>query len=434
MPPKYSRFLGVPIYNVNNNVKCFIKKEKISLTKYTAPRLIQHNTMAYNIEVGRYIKQLEHKIYQKDSSSQKYEFCKTDLPEMARRIMYKASKFQNPKFVCIDHKQFEAHLNGQHINLENAFINWHYRSPYLQRLLDARTIFGTTTSGIKYRTSMTRTSGHVKTSFGNSILNLAFIKHVLKQLKIRKFEVMVNGDDSIIIIENRCHLNESQLKREFRKLNMETKIDQITNNIYDVEFCRMKICIDNAGKPMMYLTPDRIKKIFAQTHKPMRRNDYVRDLAYANSCIYKNLENYHSVFTDIYNHYNSLATTQLNKYLKLEPLILSLYKAASPDPRVSDPMPHYTQPKLSPPRSMPNFKLAVPKSKLSAGSQRFLSRMVSSSRKFIFPEVFQETDATNITRHVYINHHTQTLTVTHGPRPPEPTSFPNPNLPFPTPM
>lgn len=362
MPAKYKYFLNKDTSNFTDRVKTFIKKEKIDPNKRKPPRLIQANHMKYNIEIGRYTKKLEHYLYDADKRHNKFNFAKgIDMKQMAHHITKKADRFINPKFIGLDHSTFDAFVTNDHKKIVNSFILKTYKNNrLLQSYLNRKYIKGETSKGIKYKIEGTINSGSPITSLSANIINYTTIHYILhKILKIKKFEIIVNGDDSLIIIERSAHINSQRLTKEFAKMNFNTKIDYITTDITQVEFCRCGIAKDNTGTPTCYLKPERIIKMFGQTHKTIERKSYIRDIAYAYSIIYKNLENYHQEFNRIYQHYDKIAKKPLLKQLNHEPLIKILYEKEKNNPRVIPSFIHSSQP------SLPHLKIIKRKKRTS---------------------------------------------------------------------
>jgi hypothetical protein len=320
MPSSYRKFKGKVLTKVGKWLKSFVKKERVDLSKYKAPRLIQANTQELNICLGRYIKKLEHKVYAIDKSMGYDNFSKQNtLQQQAEQIIRKTKKFVSPKFVCLDMSAFDSSITNAAKSIESTFVKRCYKSCYrnFQTYLDQKKTVGWTTNGVKYKVEGTRNSGSVMTSFGNSIISYNIMCYVFKKLlNIKHCEILVNGDDSLVIMENSTHLNVPEMKLLFSKLNFNVTIDQITSNLNEVEFCQTKVAMDDNDMPMSVLIKDKYLKNLGMTHKNISLNDYYRDILYANSIIYKNYKPYHEPFHEAYVKYDKIATKPLLKYLK----------------------------------------------------------------------------------------------------------------------
>lgn len=312
-------------------VTSFLKKEKYTTSKYKAPRIIQGRGTHYTLHLGCYIKKLEHHVYDIDKKRKRYEFAKGANPyEFARRIKYLSSKFKNPAFLEIDHTAFESHITTTMLKFEHSFYLKKYNNdPYLKKLLNQQLYnHARSNHGHQYSFSGMRCSGDCNTGFGNCIINLFIIKQIFRTLKI-KIKTMVNGDDSLIILEEtELHkINEKQIKAMFSQYNQETKIDNITKNIQDFTFCRLKYTTDDSNIPIMYTEPKRLQDIFGTTYKIQNtsRAQYLADISWANIQIYKNLQNYRQNFENIFNQYNHSTEKQIIKRLShSEPVLVNL--------------------------------------------------------------------------------------------------------------
>lgn len=353
MPSKYQRFLNKDTTSFNSKVKSFIKKEKVDLSKNKKPRLIQANSMQYNIEIGRYTKKFEHILYEVDKQRKDYIFAKgIDLLELGQYIEHHSNRYRKPKYLCLDHSTFDAYVTPEHKRLAAKVILKAYRNnPLLQKYLLMKNFTGQTEHGIKYTVEGTINSGSPITSLYANLINYSMLHYVCKKiLKIPKFSIIVNGDDSIIFTEEHQFINQSQIIKELAKLNFKTKIEQITTNKHELEFCRCRFAYDNTNKLHAYLVPDRIIKTLGQTPKTIHRISYLRDIAYAYSIIYKNFEQYHNKFKQLYLHFNKQTGKPLFKAIKLEPFIHAIYEKEKSRPRVKKKQPHSSQPVI-------NFKI-----------------------------------------------------------------------------
>jgi hypothetical protein len=227
------------------------------------------------MELGRYTKHLEHSLYHKDQQTKQYIFAKgADLYETARRIISASQTFRRPKFYCLDHTTFDAHVTQDALRMAHRFIKLHYpHDRKLNRLLNQQLkTTSHTRFGQRYKYRGTVNSGDVTTSIVNSLINYHILKSAFKLQTTQKTRVIVNGDDSIVITEDNVPINIKQLIADMRTFNMETKVDKITTDIHEVEFCRTQIRIDNDGIPMAVLDPNRILQTIGMTYKIHERN------------------------------------------------------------------------------------------------------------------------------------------------------------------
>lgn len=314
----------------SNIIKSFVKIEKTSTTKYKAPRMIQARNPYYTMSLGRYTIPLEHKIYNADKTRKNIFYKGYNLYEGATMIIKQWQKFKNPYAFCLDHTSFDAHVTEEALRLVHKFILLHNDDPELKQLLQGQiTNRSYTLFNQKFVWKATVASGDITTSFYDSLINYYILKSVLHKLGIRKFRIIVNGDDSIIIIDKKdLHKigNRKDFLSMFRSFNMETKIDIETDDISKIEFCRMNLRQDNDKHPMMTMTAERQEKIYGMRYKlhNIDHNTYQRDIAYANMNIYKHTQR-RETFENLFMHYDRLTDTPImHTFRTIEPLIYNL--------------------------------------------------------------------------------------------------------------
>lgn len=251
--------------------------------KYKAPRMIQARSVEFNIEYGCYIKPLEHHITHKGSKT--FNFGKGDYDMLARRIMRLAKKYKY--YTELDHTAFDAHVTKEHLKLTHTFYqSCYYHDAYL-RMLSSKTINNKCRSrnGDKYTVSGTRMSGDVDTSIGNSLINYAILLDALSRMGI-KGDVIVNGDDSIIFTDK--PIDRKIFVALLREYNMESKVSNTTTDIHKVEFCRLKVVINNLGRYTMMIDPTRVIDTFGMTSSLIKSyHQYLAEVSYCNYSINK---------------------------------------------------------------------------------------------------------------------------------------------------
>lgn len=233
--------------------------------------------MTFNIDYGSYIKPLE------DTLCHRIQFGKGTNTQIAEKI-YKLSK-QYKYYVEIDHDTFDAHVTKEMLKLSHIFYQACYRHDRKLRQLSAKTLTNRcrTRDGLKYTVVGTRMSGDVDTSFGNSIINYAILKSAVRDMGI-KCEVIVNGDDSIVFSNRK--VDRDQLVEVLKTYNMKSKVQETTENIFKVEFCRSKLVLNSFGKPSMMINPSRINSIYGMTYKQQKNYvEYLRQVCICNIAI-----------------------------------------------------------------------------------------------------------------------------------------------------
>jgi hypothetical protein len=252
--------------------------------------MIQARDLTFNIEYGIYIKALEDKL------ARNIHFGKGNYLDIGAKVYKLSCKYKY--YTEADHATFDAHVTTAMLQLTHTFYqSCYHHNPKLRRL-SSRTLKNrcSTRDGIKYTVTGTRMSGDVDTSLGNSLINYAILRAMLKKLDIAG-DVIVNGDDSIIFTNEPIPIDKAMIA--LREYNMETVMLPSTRNIHKVEFCRTKLIINNLGIPTMMINPARLFDIFGMTYKTTGDYyEYLRQVAVCN--IACNMSNpLRKVWTDI---------------------------------------------------------------------------------------------------------------------------------------
>jgi hypothetical protein len=249
------------IRNTDHHVRMFVKYDKYCKAEIgdKMPRAIQYRQARYNLVLASYLKPFEEKFY-KQTSDRGHRIITKGLnyTEMAKLLLDKTAEFQAPIFLSCDHSKFDSTINKQHLKFEHNIYNRSYKSTELKLLL-RKQLFnkGFSRCGVQYRVEGTRMSGDYNTGLGNSLINRAILESWLVGIK---HEIMLDGDDSVVIIEGR---DRSRLDFEhFGKCGFTTEIN-ISDKLEDVEYCRRKLC--NSSPPVLVRNPVRALSNLAAT-------------------------------------------------------------------------------------------------------------------------------------------------------------------------
>jgi len=224
----------------------FVKCEKVPGDK--APRCIQPRRPVYNVGVGRYLKPLEHKIYntiqQVFDSTTPIVLKGFNAVETADILRQKFESFEKPVALGLDASRFDQHVSKEMLAWEHSIYNATFRSPELRKLLKWQIDnvgFGRCDDGtVQYRVKGKRFSGDMNTALGNCLIMCAMI-YAYGQEKGVKLDLANNGDDCVVFMEQR------DLERFGRGLDdwfddmgfVMTKEAPVTE-LYQVEFCQCK--------------------------------------------------------------------------------------------------------------------------------------------------------------------------------------------------
>jgi hypothetical protein len=228
--------------------KGFIKYEAL-IKKDPVFRLILALGIDYNTMLGRFIKHAEHTIYQSITDS--FSVCKYPIIfkgmnalEQGRCIAQKWARFEKPLAYSIDAKRFDQHVSYWMLREEFRVylqlvegsdkdqLAW-LLSKQLRNNIKLRAHDGT----IKTQVLGQRMTGTMNTGLGNCILAVALAQGFCLNTGVPKHELIVNGDDVVIIVESPGFTVDS-LKNWYRGYGFDMKVDAVVSKIEHVQFCQ----------------------------------------------------------------------------------------------------------------------------------------------------------------------------------------------------
>lgn len=231
----------------DSHLKTFVKAEKLNFTVKPdpAPRVIQPRGGEYNVEVGRYLRKIEHKIYDQIDLlfASPTIFSKYNSQQQAKLIREKWDKFSQPVCVGIDASRFDQHCSVEALQFEHSLYDMIYNSAELRKLLSwqlhnhgrAKASDGS----VRYYKKGSRMSGDMNTSMGNKLLMCLMAYSYIKK-KPFKIEFVNNGDDCLLILEAK-HLNQlSDLGSDLGEFGYKMVREAPVYEFEQIEFCQTK--------------------------------------------------------------------------------------------------------------------------------------------------------------------------------------------------
>lgn len=240
--------LGRTYGNNFGALKTFIKHEKILVKdKRLVPRVIQPRSPEYNVCVGRYIRQLEHRVYQMidklwgGSTVMKGLNC----VQQGASLFSAWSSFANPVGIMLDAVRFDQHVSVPMLSWEHAiylqFFPPVYR-PELEWLLSMQ-LFNRGTvrcpdGTINYRSNGCRASGDMNTAMGNVLIMCGTMYSYIQSLGI-KARLINNGDDCCLIVERGdVDLVRSSITEYYSRLGFIIDMEGTASCLEEVGFCQ----------------------------------------------------------------------------------------------------------------------------------------------------------------------------------------------------
>lgn len=253
-----------------------------------APRCIQPRSPRYNVKLGRYLKKIEHIIFEAidkifDSSGQHKTVAKgLNMVQRGQVVHDMWNTFVDPVAIGVDASRFDQHINRLLLELEQEIIMmWSTGEgspgddlPSLKWLLSKQLVNKGVYRGVdgkvKYTVQGARMSGDMNTSLGNVIVMCTLMHSYFKSVGLLGHVKLFNdGDDCVIILE-RKNKNKfvSNLQGWFRRVGITMEFDGIYSKLEEVEFCQSRPVHTARG---WTLVPRPTKRLYSDliTDKPI---------------------------------------------------------------------------------------------------------------------------------------------------------------------
>jgi hypothetical protein len=240
--------------NIRNNGHCdinsarvnaFVKAEKFNPHDKVNPdpRMIQCRSYEYNVELGCYLKPMEHQLYGITGPTGLRAIAKgLNMLKRASLLKEKMAQFKNPVVFSIDGSRWDKHIDVKVLDLEHGFYQRLNSDPRLAQLLGwQRKNRCRTGHGVKWSVLGKRMSGDMNTALGNCLLMVAMVYAAMKELSVRKWDLLDDGDDCLVLVEEEdLGKMEWGLGPTFLSFGQEIKIENIARRMEDVRFCQTR--------------------------------------------------------------------------------------------------------------------------------------------------------------------------------------------------
>jgi len=249
-------------------IKAFVKAEFINSDDKPDPdpRVISPRDPRYNVEVGRYLRPIEHRIY--DAIAKIFGGPTVlkgyNAQQTGKIFSEKWANFRDPVAIGLDASRFDQHVSVEALKWEHSVYNGIYQSKELRKLLKwqlANKVIGHCRDGkLRYTTEGCRMSGDMNTALGNCLIMCALVHCYLKFRGIRG-DLANNGDDCTVIIE-RKNLTKFQngLSEWFLEMGFNMKVEKPVYDLEGIEFCQTHPVWTPDGYIMVRNFPKAISK------------------------------------------------------------------------------------------------------------------------------------------------------------------------------
>lgn len=269
----------------------FLKHEKLPVSKKrVVPRVIQPRRPQYNVEVGRYLHQLEHVLYSviADIYGAPTVMKGYNAFQQGRMFSEAWGEFNSPAGLGLDASRFDQHISTPLLSWEHGVYGLFYHNDgHLARLLrwqlKNRGYIRTYDGSFRYKVDGGRCSGDMNTAMGNCLIMCAAVHSLLHHLgmarrgasKVRLFN---NGDDCMLIGE-RADLARvaDEVPAYFARLGLVMKVEPLVDVFEKLSFCQTQPVRDELGvrmcrDPRVSLSKDATQLDLGHSQQPNLTN------------------------------------------------------------------------------------------------------------------------------------------------------------------
>lgn len=239
----------------DGNIKAFVKAEKFSPfdKENPDPRMIQARNARYNVEVGVYLKAMEHRLYKlKGPTGMRCIAKGMNMDKRAKVLLKKLAQFDDPICYSLDGSRWDKHISESVLAIEHSVYETMCPDPYFSMLLSwQRNNLCFTTKGLKYRVRGNRMSGDMNTALGNCLLMCIMVHAFAKYACLKKWDLFDDGDDCLLIVERRDEWRLKTLSEVFLMFGQEVKLENRADRPEDILFCQTKCLVLSEGPRMV---------------------------------------------------------------------------------------------------------------------------------------------------------------------------------------
>lgn len=223
----------------------FVKMELVNPEK--APRCIQPRNPAYNLSLGRYIKAVEHELYDairrvyRDGPTVMKGFNVDEIGSIARG---KWRSFKNPVAIGLDATKFDMHVSPaalawEHSVYSDLFPGDRMLKKLLRWQMNNRGAGYCGDGKLKYTVTGKRFSGDMNTGLGNCLLMSGMVYAYARSRDVQ-VKLLNNGDDCVVMMEvdDMAKFNEG-LDEWFLEMGFRMVAEEPVYELHQIEFCQM---------------------------------------------------------------------------------------------------------------------------------------------------------------------------------------------------
>lgn len=229
--------------------KAFVKAEKINFTAKPdpAPRVIQPRDPRYNVEVGVYLRPLEHHVYRaiQEVYGGPTVMKGYSAEDVAGHLRDMWDSFAEPVAVGLDASRFDQHVRKEMLEWEHSVYLQCFSAADRRRLrwllkgqVHNKCYLQADDGRLKYRVTGSRMSGDMNTALGNCLIMCALIYRLGLERSV-KLRLANNGDDCVVVMEREDVARFVQgLDRWFHAYGFNMKVEEPVRVFEHIEFCQ----------------------------------------------------------------------------------------------------------------------------------------------------------------------------------------------------
>lgn len=235
-----------PLTQRDARLTSFVKFEKQDIGK--APRVINPRSPRYNLELARYLKFAEKKVF---TAINEVFGARTPMTVVkgvnadvaAQVVRAKWDCFRVPVAVGLDASKFDMHVSVEALKFEHSvymgmfdgdkrlkeLLSWQLRNTGRAYVADGH---------VDFDMAGTRSSGDINTSLGNCVIMCALV-HAYARKREVTIELCNNGDDCVVIMES-ADLQRflTGLDGWFRRKGFAMVAEEPVYEFEEIEFCQ----------------------------------------------------------------------------------------------------------------------------------------------------------------------------------------------------
>jgi hypothetical protein len=240
-------------------LQSFVKAEAVNFAAKPdpAPRIIQPRNPRYNAFVGRYIRPLEHRVY--DGIAEIFGGPTVmkgyNAASTARCLRDMWDEFSQPVALSLDASRFDQHVSRDALKFEHSVYNRMYSSKELAAVLrwqltNVGFVRASDGGAFKYQVEGCRMSGDMNTALGNCLLMCAMVWAYSQHVGVR-VRLANNGDDCSVFMERRDLAKFLKgLDEWFLEMGFTLTSDGVAYVFERVDFCQMRPVLTAIGWTM----------------------------------------------------------------------------------------------------------------------------------------------------------------------------------------